>query len=101
MSSALDGPSKQGNLSVSTSVLIQAKVGSSPFTDRKVITLQPSGKIYVYFADEGENPSISDVSTKGFVHFKDAKESYEAGELQVIFLLAVSGTVDVKIAERA
>ena len=97
----LDGPSSQTILSVGTGAVVEAKVGASSLEDRKVITLQPSGKIYVYFAAEGIVPSISDVSSYGFEHFKDAKETYEAGPKQKVYLLSVSGTVNVRIAERA
>lgn len=97
----LDGPSKQGVLSVGTALVVEAKIGASVYPDRQVITLQPSGKLYVYFADAGETPSTTDVSTKGFIHYKDAKESYEAGERQKVFLLSDTGTISVRIAERA
>lgn len=96
----LDGPAIQGTLSVGTGAVVEAKVSGSPFVERKVITMEPSGKMYVYFANNNETPSVSDVSTKGFLHYK-VKESYEAGEYQKVFLLSVSGTITVKIAERA
>lgn len=96
----LDGPSLQGSLSVGTGAIVEAKVGALPYSDRKVITIQPSGKIYVFFAEENSVPSVSDVSTKGFLHFKNQKDTYEAGEKQKVYLLSVTGTVNVKIAER-
>jgi hypothetical protein len=97
----LDGPSIQGVISVGVGAVVEAKVGASVFTDRKVITIQPVGKLYVLFADEGVVPSIADLSTKGFLHFKNQKDTYEAGEKQKVYLLSFSGTIDVKIAERA
>lgn len=97
----LDGPAKQGSLSVGVGAVVVAKVGANSYPDRKVITLQPTGKVYVYFADDNETPSTTDVSTKGFTQYKNAKESYEVGEKQIIYLLSVSGTILVKIAERA
>lgn len=97
----LDGPSLQGVLSVGTGAVVEAKNDSVAFADRKVITVQPTGKIYVYFANDGTTPSLSDVSTKGFIHYKNAKESYEAGEKQKVYFLSVSGTVNVVLAERA
>lgn len=97
----LDGPSLQGVLSVGTGAVVEAKVSSNIYDGRKVITIQPLGKLYVYFADDGETPSVSDVSTKGFIHFKNAKESYEVGDKQKVYLLSASGTIDVKLAERA
>jgi hypothetical protein len=97
----LDGPSIQGSISVGIGVVVEAKVGASALADRKVITLQPVGKIYVLFAEEGITPSTSDLTTKGFIHFKNQKDSYEAGDKQKVYVLSASGTINVKIAERA
>lgn len=98
----LDGPSSQGLLSsVGTSTPVEVKVGGSAYEDRKVITMQGDGKFYVYFADEGETPNAATVSANGFVQFKDQVQSWEAGEQQAVWVLAVTGTVDVRIAERA
>ena len=97
----LDGPSVQGKLtSVGTGAVVEAKVGGSPLTDRQVITLQPTGNMKVYFGD-GTVPSPATVLANGFDHFKNTKETYEAGEKQKVYVLAASGTVDVVIAERA
>jgi len=97
----LDGPSTQIKITgIGTATPVQAKVGASAFTDRKVITLQPTGKMKVYFSD-GSVPSAATVLANGFTHFKDAKETYEVGEKQVVYLLAETGTIDVIIAERA
>lgn len=101
MYSPLDGPSKQGLLSgVTTSTPVVAKADTTAFEGRQVITLQGDGKFYVYFADEGETPNAATVSANGFIQFKDAKETYEAGSQQVVYVLAFSGTVDIRIAER-
>lgn len=97
----LDGPSKQYTLSPGTATPLEVQDGGAPFEGRKVVTLQGDGRFYVYFADEGETPNASTVSTNGFLHFRNAKETYEATDKQAIFILAVTGTVDVKIAERA
>lgn len=97
----LDGPSKQTKLSVTTSTPVEVKVGSSPLAERKAITMQPDGNMKVYFADEGETPSAATVLNNGFNHFKNTKETYEASDEQVIFILSASGTIDVVIAERA
>lgn len=98
----VDGPAIQGVLSVGTGAVVEAKVGASIFEDRKVITVQPTnGKIYVLFANDGETPTTTDLSTKGFIHFKDAKESYEVGQKQRVYFLSLSGTVSVRLAERA
>ena len=101
MFEALDGPSSQGKLTVTNSTVVEAKVGGSAFEGRKVLTLQGDGRFYVYFANEGEVPNAATVSSNGFVQFRNAKESYEAAETQAVYLLALSGSVDVVIAERA
>jgi len=103
----LDGPSKSGKLSsVGVSTPVEVKVGASPFKGRKVFTLQNSkedtnrGSFYVYFADDGETPNAATVSANGFLQAKNVKESYEASDSQAVFVLAVTGTVDIRISER-
>ncbi len=98
----LDGPSLQGVLSVGTGALVIARIGAASFTDRKALTVQPKGNIYIFFAnDQGSAPTVGDVSSKGFIHYKNAKETYEVGPRQIVYLLSVAGTVDVILAERA
>lgn len=99
----LDGPAAQGLLSsVGTSTPVEVKVGASALTDRKLVTLQGDGKFYVYFGDDSASaPSAADVENNGFLQFKDQVQSYEAGDRQPIYVLADSGTVDIRIAERA
>lgn len=98
----LDGPSAQIKLtSVGTVTVVEAKVGANALTERAVITMQPSGKMKVYFGDGGAAPSAATVLANGLDHFKDAKETYEAGEKQKVYILAVSGTIDVVVVERA
>ena len=102
MFQALDGPSKQFILSaVTTTTPVEVKAGGSAFPERKVITLQANAKFYIYFADEGETPSAGDITSKGFIQYKNAKESYEAAGSQVVYVLAETGTVDIRGAERA
>ena len=97
----LDGTSKQASLSVDTVTVLEIKAGASAFTERKVITVQPTdGKVYIYFGDEGVVPNAATVAADGFIQTK-SKESYEATGSQVVYILAVSGTVDVRFAERA
>jgi hypothetical protein len=97
----LDGPSTQDRISVTTSAVAELKVGSSALSERQVITIQPlDGSIWVYFGD-GSTPSAATVIAKGFEHFKMAKESYEAGEKQQIWIVAKTGTVSVSFSERA
>lgn len=98
----LDGPSIQGLLSVDTSTVQEVKVGGSPLSERKVVTLQPKdGRVYVYFGDGVTTPNAATVAASGILIFKNAMISYEASESQHIFMLAVSGTVNVAIIERA
>jgi hypothetical protein len=98
---ALDGPSIQGVLSVGTATVVEAKVGANPYEERQVITLQGNGKFYVYFGDGVTTPNAATVAANGFIQFKDAKDSYEAGDSQRVFLLSVSGTINIRIAERS
>jgi len=97
----LDGPSLQSVLTLDTVTPQRYKGGASEFDERKVITIQPTnGSVYVYFANDGEAPSATDVATKGFIHTKNLKDSYEAADSQRVWGLAVSGTVNVRLAER-
>jgi len=99
---ALDGPAKQFKLSaVDTATPVEVKSGVSSMEERKVITIQGSAKFYVYFADEAESPSAATVTANGFIQYKNAKETYEASDSQVVFVLAATGTVDIRGAERA
>jgi hypothetical protein len=101
MIEALDGPSKPFVVTINNSTPVEVKSSTEPLEERKVITMQGNGKFYVYFADDGETPSNSDVSTKGFIQYKNSKESYEAASSQTVFILSVTGSVTVRIAERA
>lgn len=97
----LDGPSAQAKLTaVGTVTPVEVKTGMTPLSDRQVITMQPTGKMKVYFGN-GTIPSAATVQADGLTHSKNAKETYEAGEKQQVFVLAVSGTIDVVIVERA
>lgn len=86
----LDGPAVQDVINISTSQ-VEAKVGASAFDDRKVVTLQPQGKIYVSFVS-GED---------GFLLFKNGIYTFEATHQQPLYIKALAGTVDVVVAERA
>lgn len=90
----LDGPSLQTSVAVSTTT-VQAKVGASPLSERKVVTIQPiDGVIYIGF--------VTPVSTSmGFYVAKRQIISLEASESQSIYMIAASGTVNVIVAERA
>ena len=97
----LDGPSKMFALSVGIVTPVEVKAGGSALEERQVITLQGDGKFYIYFADEAETPTAGTVQTKGMWQGKNAKESYEAGPDQTVFLLSFTGTIEVRGAERA
>jgi uncharacterized protein YpmB len=98
----LDGPAQQLVVSVSTAAITEAKAGVSALEERKVVTIQPlNGKVYVYFAQEGVTPSAATVIANGFIQYKNQKETYEASNSQLIYLVAVSATTNVSIAERA
>lgn len=98
----LDGPSKQVKLtSVGTVTPIEVKVGATPLSDRAVITMQPNGNMKVYFGDGVTTPNAATVSADGLDHVKGAKETYEAGEQQKLYILANAGTIDVVVVERS
>lgn len=98
----LNGPSKQFSVSLTNSTVIEVKDGSSPLSERKVVTIMPlDGKIWVYFGDGTNVPNSTTVKTDGFPQFKNTKESYEASDSQELYIVSDSGTVDVRIAERA
>lgn len=101
MFEALDGPSKPFVLAVGTATPIEVKAGASSFPERKVITIQADAKFYIYFADEGETPNAATVIATGMWQAKNAKESYEASGSQAVFVLALSGTVNIRGVERA
>jgi hypothetical protein len=101
MFSPLDGPSAQESLTVTSATVQEAKAGVSVLSDRQVVTLQPSQKIYVYFGDGISVPNAATVSSKGIIQYKDQLNSYEASSSQPIFILAVSTTASVKVIERS
>jgi hypothetical protein len=102
MIEALDGPSSQGVIPVSNSVVSEVKVGVTVLDERKVVTIQPSGKIRVYFGDGSTTPSAATVLSDGFKHGKDSIRSYEASSSQILYIVSDTGaSINVTIAERA
>jgi hypothetical protein len=97
----LDGPSKQFSVNVDTITVVELKKDALPLDERKVVTVQAEGKVYIYFGDDDVVPSAATVAADGFIHFKNAKESYEASASQSIYVIADSGTVKVRAVERA
>lgn len=97
----LDGPSAQGSITANTTTAQEFKVGASALDERKVIEIQPiDGNIYIYFGD-GSTPSAATVVNNGFLLRKERTRILEAGPAQQVFAVAVTGTVDVRFAERA
>lgn len=99
----LDGPSQQFSISLTSTTAVEVKDGANPpLGERKVITMMPTdGKIYVYFGDGSTTPTANDVKTKGFPHSKGSMRSYEASDTQDVWIVADTGTVDVRVAERS
>ena len=99
----LDGPSAQFAVALTSSTAVEVKDGANPaMSERKVVTILPiDGKIYIYFGDTVSTPTASDVKTKGFPHPKGAMRSYEAADTQDVWIVADTGTVDVRVAERS
>lgn len=98
----LDGPALQNALSITTTVVVEAKIGASAFKERKAVTIQPkNGDLYIYFGDDTTTPTNTDLTNKGMLIYSGAKETYEASASQRIFLMAVSATTTVIVVERA
>lgn len=101
MYSSLDGPTKSGVLTnVSASVPVEVRAGATAFEARQVVTLQGDGRFYVYLPDDNETVTQANVAARGFTQFRNAKETYGAAFGQRVFVMAVSGTVNVRFAER-
>jgi len=97
----LDGPSLQSAVNVTDSVVFRVKVGSSEFEERDVVSIHPiNGKIWVFFGDNITVPSAADVKNKGFPQPKNSFRTYEASGSQEIYIVADTGTVNVRFAER-
>jgi hypothetical protein len=97
----LDGPSLQDAANVTSTTVFRVKVGASEMPERSIVTILPiNGLIWVFFGDGFNTPSAADVKNKGFPHPKNSLRSYEAGTSQPIFIVADTGTVNVRFAER-
>jgi hypothetical protein len=98
----LNGPSLQDNVAVTDSVVFRVKSGGSELAERNVVTIYPlDGSIWVFFGDGTNTPSAANVKSKGFFHPIGSLRSYEAATTQEIYIVADTGTVDVRFAERA
>lgn len=97
----LDGPTLQEQQDVTASVVFRVRVGSSEFSERDLVTIYPlDGLIWVFFGDGVNVPSAATVKGKGFPQPKGSLRSYEAADTQHIYIVADTGTVDVRYAER-
>lgn len=99
----LDGPSLQGKLTgVGTGSVVEVFVSGQAFEERKIVTMQGNGRFYLYFGDlDAGAPSVANVSDNGQIVFRNQLISVEATCDQPLYVLALSGTVDIRIAERA
>lgn len=97
----LDGPSAHDKVNITSSTPYRLKKGATELRGRKVITIQAlTGSVYAYFAGSNEVPLASDVQ-KGFVIKKGGERTYEASHTQWVYVLAVTGSVDISFAERS
>jgi hypothetical protein len=97
----LDGPTLQEQQNVTDSTVFRVRVGAAEFSERDVVTIHPmNGLIWVFFGDGVNTPTAANVKSKGFPHPKGATRTYEAAPSQEIYIVADTGTVDVRYAER-
>lgn len=108
MFNPLNGPSKPGKMvAVGIATPVEVKKGAEALTERKVVTLQSHsvdddyGSFYVYLSDDGETPNAATVADHGFVQTANSLHSYEASETQAIWVLSLTGTIDIRFVERA
>jgi hypothetical protein len=88
----LNGPGVQGALSVSTTA-VELKVGATPLDQRAVVTIQPlDGDVY-YGYTSGVTASTGTKIFKGQVY------PLEATDQLPVYIVAASGTIDVRITE--
>lgn len=97
----LDGPSKSDNVNVGAVTPVEVKKGATAFEDRKVVTIQPDGLLYVYLSDDNETPSAATITASGFKHYKGALRSYEASASQAVWVISDTGTINIRFSERA
>jgi hypothetical protein len=91
----LDGPSSQDLITISDSSQTEIKVGASVLSERKVVTIQPfGGDIRVFFV------SGLDLDHGLLIKNKE-KATFEASDSQDLYMISVSGTIDVVVIERA
>lgn len=97
----LDGPSKHGSLTVTNAAVQELKVEAQAFSGRSVITLISDKRVLIYFGDDTATaPSVATVAADGFLILKNQLTTLEAGKDQPVYILAVSDTANVSVAER-
>jgi len=88
----LDGPAINGALSVTTTAE-EVKVGASPLSERKVITIQPlDGDVYMGYSN-------TVTSSNGTKIFRGQIYAMEATDTLAVYIIASTGTIDVRITE--
>jgi len=87
----LDGPAVYGAKSVSTAT--ELKVGASALEERKIVQFQPTDGIIYY----GYDSSVT--TSNGIKVFSGQLIIIEASDSLPIYLIAHTGTVNVRIAE--
>lgn len=88
----LDGPAVYGDIDATTTP-IEVKVGASPLEDRQVVTIQPLDGV-VYFGYDNSVTSLT-----GTKIFKGQIYPMEASDQLSVYIIAETGTVDVRITE--
>lgn len=89
---SLDGPVAYGSISVSTSA-VEAKVGASALAGRAILIIQPkANNIYL-----GYDNSVT--TSNGIQLFKNQTIIVEFTDDVSVYLIAQSGTNDVRIQE--
>ena len=88
----LNGPAIHGKLIVTTTA-VEVKVGASVLEERTIITIQPvDGDIYFGY-------SSGVTSATGTKIFKGQIYPMEATDKLPVYIVAATGTVDVRITE--
>jgi len=82
-------------ISVTTSA-IEAKVGGSALANRKNLTIHNNGTGTIYW---GYSSGVT--TTNGTPVFKDQFVSWDVGASTSVFLIAISGTQNVRVTENA
>lgn len=89
----LNGPADQGALSVTTTP-VEVKLGASALSERTMITIQPlDGDVYFGYT------SGTLTALTGTKIFKGQYFPLEATDKLPVYLVAATGTVDVRITE--